>query len=65
VGLMFSELDTCVKINFRSKGDIWINELAKQFGGNGHKNAAGARVSNKSINEVVLRVLELVHFYLI
>ncbi|MCX7985086.1 MAG: bifunctional oligoribonuclease/PAP phosphatase NrnA [Bacteroidetes bacterium] len=65
VGLMFSELDTCVKINFRSKGDIWINELAKQFGGNGHKNAAGARVKNLPLADAVTRVLELVTVYLI
>ena len=42
IGLMFSETDGIVKVSFRSKGDIWINELAKEFGGNGHKNAAGA-----------------------
>lgn len=65
VGLMFSELDDCVKINFRSKGDIWINELAKHFGGNGHKNAAGARVANAQLSELVTQVLELVGVYLV
>ena len=48
IGLMFSEMDNIVKVSFRSKGDIAINELAKEFGGNGHKNAAGARIQRKA-----------------
>jgi bifunctional oligoribonuclease and PAP phosphatase NrnA len=58
IGLMFSELDNEIKINFRSKGDIPVNELAKEFGGNGHRNAAGARVSNARLNEIVTHVLK-------
>jgi phosphoesterase RecJ-like protein len=58
IGLMFSELDGMIKVNFRSKGDIAINELAKEFGGNGHKNAAGARISNARLDEIVLLVLK-------
>lgn len=65
IGLLFSELEDCIKINFRSKGDIWINELAKHFGGNGHKNAAGARVKNVSMNDLIHQVLELVTVYLV
>lgn len=44
VGLMFTELDDCIKVNFRSRGAVAINRLAQEFGGNGHQNAAGARV---------------------
>lgn len=58
IGLMFIELHNGVKISFRSKGDIPINELAKEFGGNGHKNAAGARLHNTSLDETVKAVLE-------
>jgi len=58
IGLMFSEMDNIVKVNFRSKGDIAINELAKEFGGNGHKNAAGARVPNVKLDEIVSLVLK-------
>jgi len=58
IGLMFSELDGIIKVNFRSKGDIAINELAKEFGGNGHKNAAGARISNTALDETVSLVLK-------
>ncbi len=58
IGLMFSELDGIIKVNFRSKGDISMNELAKEFGGNGHKNAAGARISNVRLDETVSLVLK-------
>ncbi|MGB2868183.1 MAG: bifunctional oligoribonuclease/PAP phosphatase NrnA [Bacteroidota bacterium] len=58
IGMMFTELAEGVKVNFRSKGDIRINELAKEFGGNGHKNAAGARVAEKSLAEVLAAVVD-------
>jgi phosphoesterase RecJ-like protein len=64
IGLMFSEWEDIVKINFRSKGDIWINELAKEFGGNGHKNAAGARIPHGNLEELVKQVLENSQAYL-
>ncbi len=57
-GILFLELKDGVKISFRSKGDIPINELAKEFGGNGHKNAAGARLYNCSLDEIRHKVLQ-------
>jgi phosphoesterase RecJ-like protein len=57
-GILFLELGNGVKISFRSKGDIPINELAKEFGGNGHKNAAGARLYDVSLQQVQERVLK-------
>jgi phosphoesterase RecJ-like protein len=51
-GLLFLELEDGVKISFRSRGEIPINELAKLFGGNGHRNAAGARVDKRNLNDV-------------
>jgi len=65
IGLMFSEIHGIVKVSFRSKGDIWINELAKEFGGNGHKNAAGARIPNARLEEIVSQVLENAGSYII
>jgi phosphoesterase RecJ-like protein len=65
IGLMFSEMDNIVKVSFRSKGDIAINELAKEFGGNGHKNAAGARISNIKVDEIVTKVLQNAGSYII
>lgn len=58
VGILFNELKDGVKISFRSKGSIPINLLAKEFGGNGHLNAAGARLFNASLDETVRSVVE-------
>jgi phosphoesterase RecJ-like protein len=64
IGLMFSEFDGVVKVSFRSKGDIWINRLAKEFGGNGHKHAAGARVTGCALDEFVGRVIDRARTYI-
>ena len=58
VGILFLELGKGCKISFRSKGDIPINELAKEFGGNGHKNAAGARFDDETLSSVKEKVLK-------
>ncbi len=58
VTIFFMELSDGVKISFRSKGDIPVNELAKLYGGGGHKNAAGARLHSAHLEEVVQRVLK-------
>ena len=55
--VLFLELPGEIKISFRSKGNIPINELAKEFGGNGHRNAAGARVVGLPLEEVRARVV--------
>jgi bifunctional oligoribonuclease and PAP phosphatase NrnA len=65
IGLMFSEMNDVVKVSFRSKGDIRINELAKEFGGNGHKNAAGARIPRAHLDEIISQVLEHAGSYII
>ena len=41
-----------------AKGSIPINELAKEFGGNGHRNAAGARLFNVTLDDVIAQVIE-------
>ena len=58
IGLMFTELDGLVKVNFRSKGDIPVNALAREFGGNGHINAAGARVAGVRMADLIPRVID-------
>jgi len=35
------------RISMRSKGDIDVNAVAKQFGGGGHKNASGCSAAGK------------------
>lgn len=65
IGLVFVELGDSVKVSFRSKGDIAVNELAKQFGGGGHKNAAGARLKSTVLSEAIQIVLEKTKEYLV
>ncbi len=46
VALLFRQAaDGCFKVGFRSKGDVNVGELARQLGGGGHHNAAGATLS--------------------
>ncbi|MBN2412027.1 bifunctional oligoribonuclease/PAP phosphatase NrnA [candidate division KSB1 bacterium] len=42
ISIMFTEVENGIKVSFRSKGNIPVNELAHQFGGGGHKFACGA-----------------------
>jgi len=64
IGILINELDNGVKISFRSKGDIPINQLANEFGGGGHKNAAGARLYNVKLDETIRLVIEKAGKYL-
>jgi phosphoesterase RecJ-like protein len=64
VGILINELQNGVKISFRSKGTIPINQLAKEFGGNGHLNAAGARVHETNLEAVVASIVERSKKYL-
>ena len=64
VGILFNELQNGVKISFRSKGSIPINQLAKEFGGNGHLNAAGARMHNIKLEDAVKAVVDKAKKYL-
>lgn len=57
IGIIFTEAKTGVKLSFRSKGDIYVNELAKEFGGGGHKNAAGAWVTGYNIPALIDEVM--------
>lgn len=56
-GILFLEMPDGIKMSFRSKGEIPINELAKMFDGGGHKNAAGARQRGVSLHELKPQVL--------
>jgi phosphoesterase RecJ-like protein len=62
-GILLLELPRGVKISFRSRGEIPINELAKEFGGNGHKNAAGAKIHDGRLDEIETRVLQAAEKY--
>jgi phosphoesterase RecJ-like protein len=64
IGILFTELKDGVKISFRSKGSIPVNLLAKEFGGNGHLNASGARLHDVALGDIVPRVLAAAEKYL-
>jgi phosphoesterase RecJ-like protein len=57
IGILFIELKDGFKMSFRSKGTIPVNQLAGDFGGGGHINAAGARFFNKNLYDILLEVL--------
>ena len=64
MSIMFSEKpDGLAKASFRSKGDIPINSLAEQFGGGGHKYAAGASL-DWILDEAIPRVTKAAVEYL-
>lgn len=58
VGLLFFELKKGVKVSLRSKGTFPVNELAEKFGGGGHLNAAGIRLDDGKLDEVIPKVLQ-------
>lgn len=60
VAVLFKELENNkVKISFRSKGRLRVNEIAERFGGGGHEKAAGALISGslREVEEIVLKEL--------
>ncbi len=64
MSLIFTETEKGVKISLRSKGDISANELAKEFGGGGHRNAAGTFIINPSMDELINRVITAAKKYI-
>lgn len=64
-GIILVELKDNIKVSFRSKGEIKVNELAQEFEGGGHKNAAGANVKNSNIADLKNLILERLEKYLV
>ncbi|HMS33738.1 MAG TPA: bifunctional oligoribonuclease/PAP phosphatase NrnA [Ignavibacteria bacterium] len=63
-GIILVELKDNIKVSFRSKGDIKVNELAQEFEGGGHKNAAGANVKDTNISDLKSLILNKLEKYL-
>ena len=49
------------RINFRSSGNIIINDIAKSFGGGGHKFAAGARISDMKTEKILQNITQFLN----
>jgi bifunctional oligoribonuclease and PAP phosphatase NrnA len=57
IGMLFVELKDGFKVSFRSKGNIDVNKLAREYGGGGHTNAAGARFFTDHLSAMMPRIL--------
>lgn len=58
IAMLFSEGEKdVVRINVRGEGNVEVLELARRFGGGGHAHAAGVRIRNKPIQEVMQEVV--------
>lgn len=55
---MFTVLDGQIKVSFRSRGGITVNDIARRFGGGGHYLAAGATVEGVPLAQLKTRVAE-------
>jgi phosphoesterase RecJ-like protein len=55
--MIFQQEETMCRINFRSKGKIIINDIARELGGGGHPLAAGAKIEGE-IKEVSKMVVD-------
>ena len=51
MGVKFLELKQGFKISLRSKGEVPVHAFASQYGGGGHKNAAGIRFKEGNLFE--------------
>jgi phosphoesterase RecJ-like protein len=60
VGILLSEILNSdeIRVSFRSKGDIFIRDIAVKFNGGGHQNAAGARFYNTPLEKAKMLVVE-------
>jgi phosphoesterase RecJ-like protein len=63
-GIVLVEYKDNYKVSLRSKGEIFMNKMAADLGGGGHKNAAGATVTGKSFTEIKDHLKQLTNNYL-
>jgi phosphoesterase RecJ-like protein len=59
VSAILKETDEGIKVSLRSKGDLNVATVARDFGGGGHKNAAGASIEmdlNQAIEQLKKRL---------
>jgi phosphoesterase RecJ-like protein len=59
VAILFKEQgDGIIRVSFRAKGRVDVNQLAGKFGGGGHISAAGARL-NTTLEDAVKKVVQM------
>ncbi|MBT8386420.1 MAG: bifunctional oligoribonuclease/PAP phosphatase NrnA [Ignavibacteria bacterium] len=64
LGMLFIEHKEGFKVSLRSKGNIPVNKLAKEFNGGGHTNAAGVRMHDSRLQDMLPKILERAEFYI-
>jgi phosphoesterase RecJ-like protein len=64
LGMLFIEHKDGFKVSLRSKGNIPVNKLAQEFNGGGHTNAAGVRMHDSRLEEMLPKILERAEFYI-
>ncbi|GAB5047343.1 DHH family phosphoesterase [Thermodesulfovibrio sp. TK110] len=63
VSALFREIEkNFIKVSLRSKGDVDVSIIATEFGGGGHKNAAGYRIKS-SFEEARRTLIEKLKIY--
>jgi len=63
ISALFREIEpSFIKVSLRSKGEIDVSLIARDFGGGGHKNAAGYRI-NDTFEGARMRLLERLTYY--
>lgn len=58
IALKFLEVKEGFKVSLRSKGKIPVHYLASEFGGGGHQNAAGIRIRDKQMDELIPTLIQ-------
>ena len=56
--MIFQQDETNCRINFRAKGEITVNDIAKKLGGGGHAFAAGAMI-NEALENATEKAVSL------
>jgi phosphoesterase RecJ-like protein len=63
MAVLFTEKEDIVRVSFRSRGNIAVNEIAGRFySGGGHINAAGGE-SKDNLNNTISAFLEILPLY--
>jgi phosphoesterase RecJ-like protein len=53
VAVMFLETAKGIKVSFRSRGDAHVHEWARSLGGGGHRNASGAFLERRALDDAI------------
>lgn len=60
IAALITEREEKIKFSLRSKGDLSVEEIARNhFGGGGHKNASGGELSKTSIEQAEEKFIEI------